>query len=84
MAGFEIHDLDVSAFVNELNNCKGQVWMTTPDGDKINLMSAFCRVVGLMSVVQGGTLSHATIECENEEDESRLFRLNLYGKVNDK
>ena len=84
MAGFEIHDLDVSAFVNELNNCKGQVWMTTPDGDKINLMSAFCRVVGLMSVVQGGTLSRATIECENKDDESRLFRLNLYGKVNDK
>lgn len=84
MAGFEIHDLDVSAFVNELNNCKGQVWMTTPDGDKINLMSAFCRVVGLMSIVQGGTLSKATIECENADDESRLFRLNLYGKVNDK
>jgi len=84
MAGFEIHDLDVAAFVKELNNCTGQVWMTTPDGDKINLMSAFCRVVGLMSVVQGGTLSHATIECENEEDESRLFRLNLYGKVNEK
>ena len=43
-----------------------------------------CRVVGLMSVVQGGKLSHAMIECENEEDESRLFRLNLYGKVEDK
>ena len=84
MAGFEIHDLDVSAFVNELNNCKGQVLMTTPDGDKINLMSAFCSVVGLMSIVQGGTLSKATIECENADDESRLFRLNLYGKVNDK
>ncbi len=84
MGSFEIHDLDVSSFVKELNNCKGQVWMTTPDGDRINLMSAFCRVVGLMSVVQGGKLSHAMIECENEEDESRLFRLNLYGKVEDK
>lgn len=84
MRSFEIHDLDVTAFVNELNNCTGQVWMTTKDGDKINLMSAFCRVVGLMSIVEGGKLSHATIECENEMDESRLFRLNLYGKVEDK
>lgn len=84
MRKFEIHDLDVTAFVKELNNCKGQVWMTTDDGDRINLLSAFCRVVGLMSVVQGGKLSHATIECENEDDESRLFRLNLYGKVEDK
>ncbi len=84
MRSFEIHDLDVTAFVNELNNCTGQVWMTTEDGDKINLMSAFCRVVGLMSIVEGGKLSHATIECENEMDESRLFRLNLYGRVEDK
>ncbi len=84
MRKFEIHDLDVAAFVKELGNCKGQVWMTTDDGDKINLMSSFCRVVGLMSIVQGGSLSHATIECENEDDESRLFRLNLYGKVEDK
>ena len=84
MRKFEIHDLDVNAFVKELNNCKGQVWMTTGDGDRINLMSAFCRVVGLMSIVEGGKLSRATIECEDLEDESRLFRLNLYGKVEDK
>ncbi|MBR1970276.1 MAG: hypothetical protein IKA17_07950 [Clostridia bacterium] len=84
MRSFEINNLDVSAFVKELGNCKGQVWMTTGDGDKINLMSSFCRVIGLMNIIQGGNLSHATIECELEEDESRLFRLNLYGKVEDK
>lgn len=84
MRKFEIHNLDVNAFVAELNNCTGQVWMTTDEGDRINLMSAFCRIVGLMSIVQGGTLSHAMIECENLEDESRLFRLNLYGKVEEK
>ena len=84
MRKFEIHDLDVTAFVHELNKCTGQVWLTTDEGDRINLMSAFCRVVGLMSILQGAKLSHATIECENTEDESRLFRLNLYGKVEDK
>ena len=84
MREFEIHDLDVTAFVKELNNCTGQVWLTTDEGDKINLMSAFCRVVGLMRILQGAKLSHAKIECENLEDESRLFRLNLYGKVDDK
>ena len=84
MREFEIHDLDVTAFVKELNNCTGQVWLTTDEGDKINLMSAFCRVVGLMSILQGAKFSHATLECENIEDESRLFRLNLYGKVEEK
>lgn len=84
MRQFEVHDLDVNAFVKELNNCTGQVWLITDEGDRINLMSAFCRIVGLMSILQGAKLSQAKIECENVEDESRLFRLNLYGKVDDK
>ena len=80
MAKFTVHDLDLQGFVSELSNCKGNVWMTTEDGDKINLQSAFCRIVGVMSVLEGGKLSKATIECDNIEDESRLFRYNLYGK----
>lgn len=80
MAKFTVHDLDLQGFVNELSNCTGNVWMTTEEGDKINLQSAFCRIVGVMSVLEGGKLSKATIECENIEDESRLFRYNLYGK----
>ena len=81
MHKFEIKDLDVVAFVKELGNCKGQVWMTTVDGDKMNLMSSFCRIVGLMSIVQGGSLSHATIECELEEDQNRLFGLTTDNKA---
>ncbi len=83
MAKFEIRDLDVAAFVKELNNCKGDVIMTTPEGDSINLQSAFCRVIGIMKIVEGGKLSQATIECSDPDDESRLFRLNLYGKVSE-
>lgn len=80
MAKFTVHDLDLQGFVSELESCKGNVWMTTEEGDKINLRSAFCRIVGVMSVLEGGKLSKATIECDNIEDESRLFRYNLYGK----
>lgn len=80
MQKFVVHDLDLQGFVNELSNCTGNVWMTTEDGDKINLQSAFCRIIGVMSVLEGGKLSEATIECENPDDESRLFRYNLYGK----
>lgn len=80
MAKFTVHDLDLQGFVSELESCTGNVWMTTEEGDKINLRSAFCRIVGVMSVLEGGKLSKATIECDNIEDESRLFRYNLYGK----
>ena len=80
MRKFTVHDLDLQGFVSELTNCTGNVWMTTEEGDKINLQSAFCRIVGVMSVLEGGKLSKATIECENPDDESRLFRFNLYGR----
>lgn len=80
MRKFTVHDLDLQGFIHELSNCTGNVWMTTEDGDKINLQSAFCRLIGLKSILEGGKLSQATIECENIEDESRLFRFNLYGR----
>lgn len=84
MQKFEIHDLDVAGFVNELADCKGAVWMTTEEGDKLNLKSAFCRMIGIMSLIEGGRLSKATIQCELPEDEARLFRFNLYGKFGEK
>jgi len=80
MRKFEIHELDLAGFVNELKNCKGAVWLTTEEGDKIKLQSALSRIIGIMNIIEGGKLSRATIECELLEDESRLFRYNLYGK----
>lgn len=77
---FVVHDLDLQGFIKELSNCTGNVWMTTEDGDKINLQSAFCRLIGLKSILEGGKLSQATIECDDPDDESRLFRFNLYGR----
>ena len=77
---FTVRNLDLQGFIRELSNCTGDVWMVTEEGDKINLQSAFCRLIGLKSILEGGKLSEATIECANIEDESRLFRYNLYGK----
>ena len=83
MRKFELHDLDIKALSEELEHCEGPVWMTTEEGDKLNLKSAFCRVIGLISLMEGGRLSKATIHCDLPEDESRLFRFNLYGKDSD-
>ena len=80
MEKFTVRNLDLQGFIKELSNCTGNVWMETEDGDKINLQSAFCRLIGLKSILEGGKLSEATIECENPDDESRLFRFNLYGR----
>ncbi len=76
----DLHNVNVSEFVQELDNCKGEVYLTSPDGDKINLKSALCRIIGITKLIEGGKIANAQIECELQEDMTRLFRFNLYGK----
>ena len=35
---------------------------------------------GLTQLIEGGKIAEAYIVCEDPEDESKLFRFNLYGK----
>ena len=54
-------------------------------GDRLNLKSKLCQVIGLTKIIEGGMISEAKIVCENPEDDTLLFRFNLYGsKVLDK
>ncbi|MBQ3824146.1 MAG: hypothetical protein II808_02935 [Clostridia bacterium] len=76
----DIHNINVADFVKEIDNCKGDVYLTSAEGDKLNLKSALCRVIGITRLIEGGIISNATIECELQEDMTRLFRFNLYGK----
>lgn len=80
MADFQMHDVDVKAFMDALDACKGNVFLVTAEGDRLNLKSKLSQMMGLMNLIQGGRLLEATIECEDKEDESRLFRMNLFGK----
>ncbi|MBQ7133360.1 MAG: hypothetical protein IJO20_02590 [Ruminococcus sp.] len=75
-----LHNVDVSEFLTVLDTCKGNVFLVTPEGDKLNLKSKLCQLVGLTRLIEGGKISEAFVVCENKEDESKLFRLNLLGK----
>ncbi len=79
MVSFKMHDLDVKSFMDALDRCEGNVFLVTAEGDRLNLRSKLSQMMGLMNLIQGGRLLEANIECEKPEDESRLFRLNLYG-----
>ncbi|MBQ2972306.1 MAG: hypothetical protein IJE16_07135 [Ruminococcus sp.] len=75
-----LHNVDVSEFLTVLDTCKGNVFLVTPEGDKLNLKSKLCQLVGLTRLIEGGKISEAFVVCENKEDESKLFRLNLLGE----
>ena len=81
MDAIQIHDIDFDKFIEALDHCKSDVFLETPDGDCLNLRSKLCQIMGIANILQGAKVSEATIRCVNPEDESRLFRFNLYGKI---
>ncbi len=77
----QLHDIDVADFIKTVDSCKGNVFLETEEGDCLNLKSKLCQFVGLTSLIQGGVIENVTIRCELVEDESKLFRFNLYKEV---
>lgn len=76
----ELHDIDVPAFLGILDECKGNVFLATKEGDRINLKSKLSQLVGLTKLIEGGKIEEAYITCDDPEDESKLFRFNLFGE----
>ena len=68
----------VPAFLKVLDSCEGEVYLMTRDGDRLNLKSKLCQLVGLTALIEGGKIAEAFVMCEKESDESKLFRFNLY------
>ena len=80
MASVDLHDIDLKEFNEVLAGCAGDVYMVTDDGDRLNLKSKLCQLIGFTKLIEGGHVTNATLECSNPEDETKLFRFNLFGK----
>ncbi len=84
MAGFKIHGFDFNKLIEFASTAKGDVFLETPDGDVLNLKSRLTQLLALSSAIDWGTVGEATVICKDPEDETRLFRLNLYGNADEK
>ena len=84
MAGFKIHGFDFNKLIEFASTAKGAVFLETPDGDVLNLKSRLTQLLALSSAIDWGTVGEATVICKDPEDETRLFRLNLYGNADEK
>ncbi len=80
MTAIEVHDVDVKAFLAEIDTCEGDVFLVTDEGDRLNLKSKLCQLIGLTQLIDGGKISNAHLECQKPEDETKLFRFNIFGK----
>ena len=75
----DIHNVDFKELCEIVNTCKGNVYLTTEDGNIINLKSQLCQLIGLSQILKCATVQEICLVCDNQEDESRLFKFNLYG-----
>lgn len=80
----ELHNIDFDDFLKAIDTCKGDVYLETEDGDVLNLKSRLCQMIGLSTILSNPEISVATIRCTNPEDETALFRFNLYGEMPEK
>lgn len=77
----KLRDIDFKKFIEVLDMCKGDVFLETPDGDSLNLKSKLSQMVGIANILKGASVAEATLRCTNPEDETLLFRFNLYGEM---
>ena len=80
----QLHNIDFEDFIKAIDKCQGDVYLETADGDILNLKSKLCQMIGLSTILKSTQIEEATIRCTNPNDESMLFRFNLYGEVPNK
>ena len=77
----KLHGIDVTEFIRTVEKCKGNVYLKPAEGDCFNLKSRLSAIVGLAELIRGGIIAEATLVCELPEDETKLFRFNLFREV---
>lgn len=80
----KLHNIDFADFIKEIDKCKGDVYLETSEGDVLNLKSKLCQIIGLSTILKNTEVTEATLRCTNPEDETMLFRFNLYGNAKEK
>lgn len=79
-----IHNFDFNKLIEFASTAKGEVYLNTPDGDVLNLKSRLTQLLALSGAIDWGKIGEATVTCTDQEDETHLFRLNLYGTAEEK
>ena len=64
---------EVNSFINTVNECKGDVWLESVEGDKINLKSKISQYIAISALlsIEGDKLD---LYCSLSEDEEKFFK----------
>lgn len=76
---FSVNKMQIDTFIDALDNCKGNVWLSTDQGDMINLKSKLSQLVGISAILKGANIVDAEIHFEDKEDENIFLKLATFG-----
>ena len=48
----QLHNVDFDDFIKAVDECKGDVYLETKDGDVLNLKSKLCQMLGLSTILK--------------------------------
>ena len=77
----QLRNVDVQVLCQLIDRCEGDVYLITAEGDRLNLKSKLCQIVGLTNLIEGGKIATATLHAVNLDDDGMLFRYMLYGTL---
>ena len=77
----DLKNIDMQTLCDLIDKCSGDVYLLTNDGNRLNLKSKLCQIVGLTNLIQGGTIAEATLCAINPDYDTMLVRYVLYGEL---
>ena len=77
MKMYNIKDLD--KFMNLVDECKGEVYVISSEGDKLNRKSKLTQFVALSSLFSSGYIEKLELETTDDEDAAKLLNFMIEG-----
>lgn len=72
---------DVNAFMKLIDGCKGNVFVISKDGDRLNLRSKLTQFVALSSLFNNSIIEELKLETSNDEDNAKLIDYMMMRKI---
>jgi hypothetical protein len=72
----KLYNIDVQKLVELLDKAKGNVYLITDDGNKLNLKSKLCQMYGIHTLLEKAKDAPITTEISVENPEDELMFIN--------
>ena len=76
----QLHNINFDDFIKAIDECKGDVYLETKDGDVLNLKSKLCQYITLTSIFDSAAkIPELEIVAHEAEDVKRLMNYMMKG-----